>query len=101
MNVNGLWGPLKKDKDFFHYFPDIFHKRNPPREYFWKVYSVLRKNDWNWRKSVQTQTQIQRLKDLNIIKPDRFKMTNEAQAIFDMFDDSNKLDLLCNITSET
>ena len=67
MNVTGLWGCLKKDKDFFEYFPDIFHKRNPPREYFWKIYSVMRKKDW--KKSVQTQ--IQRMKDANIIKPDR------------------------------
>jgi sulfur relay (sulfurtransferase) DsrC/TusE family protein len=97
MNVHGLWGVLKKDKDFFEYFPDIFHKRNPPREYFWKVYSVLRKNDWT--KSVQSQ--IQKMKDANIIKSDRFKLTQEAQSIFDKFDDSNKLDLLCKIKSKT
>jgi hypothetical protein len=97
MNVHGLWGSLKRDKDFFEYFPDIFHKRNPPREYFWKIYSVLRKNDW--KKSVQTQ--IQRMKDANIIKSDRFKLTQEAQHIFDKFDDSNKLDLLCKFISKT
>jgi hypothetical protein len=95
MNVNGLWPIHKKEKEFFRYFPDIFHKRNPPRDYFWKVYSVLKKSEW--KKSVQNQ--IQRMKELNIIKPEKFKLTQEAQHIFESFDDSHKLDLLSEITS--
>ena len=41
LNVHMIWDGYKKDKDFFQYFPDIFLKRNPPREYFWQVLAAV------------------------------------------------------------
>ena len=82
-----IWDGYKKDKDFFQYFPDIFLKRNPPREYFWQVLAAVR-------------GQVLKIVKAKKIKPDRFNLTDEAQRIFDSLDQSSNLKLMRKLTSK-
>jgi len=41
-----MWISYCKDKEFFQFFLDIFVKRNPSREYFWKVLAAVRLDDF-------------------------------------------------------
>ena len=82
-----IWDGYKKDKHFFQYFPDIFLKRNPPREYFWQVPAMV---SWQLLKIVKAKK----------IKPDRFNLTDEAQRIFDSLDQSSNLKLMRKLNSK-
>lgn len=49
LNVKDLWLEFKKDPHFLRYFPDISLKRTPDRKYFWKIFSVVKKDQCTYR----------------------------------------------------
>ena len=94
--VSEIWEELADDEEFMLYFPDIFHKRTPPREYFWKVFSVIRNDKYEELVSGK----IDDLKLKRKIKPDTFAITPDAQRILGRFTDEGNLSLLGKITSQ-
>ena len=46
MNVKIAWMRLQNDDIFNRFFPEGCKKKSPPREYFWKVYSVVRRDEY-------------------------------------------------------
>ena len=96
LNVHMIWDGYKKDKDFFQYFPDIFLKRNPPREYFWQVLAAVRPTDFE----TKVGGQVLKIVKAKKIKPDRFNLTDEAQRIFDSLDQSSNLKLMRKLNSK-
>lgn len=83
------------EEDVMHYFPDICHKRVPPRKYFWQVFYVLR-NDL-FKSTIENHIVTLKLK--NKIKDDNIKLTPEAQKIFNDFNFTDDLQLLGKINS--
>lgn len=96
MYVTDLFDELKQDKAFMAYFPDIFWKRTPPRDYFWKVFSVVRKQTFN----EMVKGKLDELMLKRKIKADRFLITGEAKRILDTFNDNNNIGLLRGLSSE-
>jgi hypothetical protein len=84
-----------RDIEFFKYFPEIFVKRNPPRESFWKVLAAIRPEDWQ----AKVGGQLMKIISAKKIRPDRFKMTDESNKIFQSFEDSTNIGLISSLTS--
>jgi len=95
LNVGSLWTSLKQDREFFKYFPDIFLKRNPPRNYLWQVLAVVKPDLWKSKVDVE----LAKLRKSSKIKPDMFRLTEEASQIFEKFNHDRNIDLLSWLTS--
>lgn len=39
-------GPLRRNAEFMRYMPNVFFKKDPPSEFFWKVFSVVCQADF-------------------------------------------------------
>lgn len=97
LNVKSLWTTFKGEDNVMMYFPDVCHKRMPPKDYFWKIYYYLRKESY----TKLVRDQIDALKGRNKIKDDTIVMCSEAQTIFDNFAMGNDLKLLGMLISKT
>lgn len=77
------------------YFPNIFYKKTPPKQYFWRVLASLKTDVYE--KLIQDN--IAELKNKRKIKIDHVELTKEALEIFKEFNDNSNLSLLRKITS--
>ena len=46
MCVSKTWEHFKNDPQLATFFPDLCLKKSPPREYFWKVFSVVKRAEY-------------------------------------------------------
>lgn len=90
--LNEIWGEYQKDESLFIYFPEKFSKYPPPKDYFWKVFSIV--NPQKYAKIVDKSK-------INLVKHKRIKeneinITLEAEEILKSFkpDDLKLLSLL-------
>lgn len=74
----------RRNPDFMCYFPDIFFKRNLPKEYFWKVYSTVEPNTFKDRYD-RTLDRIHH----KIRRPQKINITEEHRRIMNTQKDDN------------
>ena len=77
------------------YFPDTFVNRTPPSEYFWKVYSVIRRHEFR----VMMEEKLSQFKGKSKSIDTHLTLTDEALRIFNKTDFSANLDLLRDLSS--
>ena len=97
LNVKEFWAKYSVEKEFLRYFPQTFLLRVPPADYFWRVFSVVKKNEYaNLLKEKMTQ-----MKNQNRIKNEKLTLTPEAIRILKNTDFEGNLSLLrCVISRE-
>lgn len=91
-----MWSSLVSDKNFLLYFPDCFLKRTPPSEYFWKIYSVVKKKEF----ASLIEKRLSEYKTKTKVAEENLNLTEEAMKIFNKTNLSSNLDLLRFIKSE-
>lgn len=96
INVSLLWVHLRQQSDFAAYFPDYCLKKVPSREYFWKVFALLRPAQYE----ELLGQKMQQLKETRKLKEDKILMSSEAQHIFRSFDFQTHLSLLRQLISQ-
>ena len=92
--LNNIWEKYKGEKEFFSYFPNKFKKYPPPKAYFWKVFSVLKREEYD---KILNKTKLRLVKHKRIKEVD-LKLTEEAIEILNNFKDED-LNLLSKIKS--
>ena len=65
---------LRGRPEFMRYLPDTCFKKEPPAEFFWKIYSVLAKNDFDVAYSLHLNRVMEMLR-----KPQTLKITHETK----------------------
>ena len=66
----------RQNRDFMTYFPDIFRKKDPPREFFWKIFAKLFPDDYQ----NEYNTNFMRIKQ-RISKPQTLRIDPEQRRI--------------------
>ena len=69
-NVKKLMTDLRRNEDFMKYFPNIFMKKDPPADYFWRVYSALFPDDFNRLYNASLNRVMRRIKKPTVISVD-------------------------------
>lgn len=94
-NTQILWRTLKNDKNFFIYFPEKFIKGCPPKNYFWHIFSIVKKDEYE--KLLKNSEN--RLREFKKIKKNYLNLTQEALKVFEEFSEEKKLNLLSFLNS--
>ena len=79
-----------------YYFPERFKKMPPPKDYFWRVYAVVKPDEYKTHLGKARG----RILSLRKLVRNNIKVTNEALTVFNSFNEED-LSLLGNITSFT
>lgn len=66
----------RQNVNFMNYFPDIYYKKDPPREFFWKIFAQLFPDDYR----AHYQDNFQRIQK-RISKPQTLKIDPEQRRI--------------------
>lgn len=69
--------------------------RPPPSEYFWKVYAVAKKADFN----VLLNEKITKVKEKKKVKDDKLQLTEEALKIMNSVNFDNHLTMMRKLIS--
>ena len=75
-NVKTFMAIGRRNRDFMNYFPDIFLKKDPPREFFWKIFAKLYPDDYQR----EYNSNLQRIRQ-RIAKPQTIKLDPEQRRI--------------------
>ena len=95
MNVKEFWTKYSVEKDFMRFFPQTFLLRVPPADYFWRVFSVVKKNEYQ----TLLKEKLTLMKSQNRIKNEKLTLTPEAIKILKNTDFEGNLSLLRLIIS--
>lgn len=93
--MKDIWDNISKDPEFQRYFPDIFSTRPPPAEYFWKVYSVKKKTEYN----ALMERKLNECQSKRHIIDENFVLTDESMKVFQKTNLNSNLDLLRKLNS--
>lgn len=85
-----FWAKYSVEKEFLRYFPQTFLLRVPPADYFWRVFSVVKKNEYE----KLLKEKLTQMKNLNRIKNEKLTLTPEAIRILKNTDFEGNLSLL-------
>lgn len=94
MYLNSMWKIYCNDPEFTAYFPNKFKETVPSKKYFWKIYSIVKKDEYD---SLIDEAKFFLIRK-KVIVLDKLTLTNEALDVFDYFE-ANTLNLLGNINS--
>ena len=95
MNVKITWDNHKNDPSFLRYFPDSCLKKCPPREYFWRVFSVIRNEEYQ-RLFISSKTRLTIGRELVVTQ---IEIPEETGRLLQSFNSQMSLQTICNIKS--
>lgn len=95
MNVNTTWAKHKTDLNLLRYFPDSCLKKCPPRDYFWKVFSVVHRADYEYLLAT-SKTRLNKGMELVITQ---INIPEETSRMLQNFDSQKSLQTLCLLIS--